>query len=164
MKKLIIGAFALMLGAVFTSCNQKNQSAADQEAVADTVPTMQLVEKEKPIVNPLEEVVIKAQNEGAQWNEAQWKEAYKQMLTVAKPTLMAMQEITKKIDENPNNDAVKEEVTAQFREMIYQFDDANAQMTEFRKAANATASGKAALSDQKWINEVLKELGLPESI
>ena len=164
MKKMMIGAFALMLGAAFTSCNQKNQSAADQEAVADSVPTMQLIEKEKPIVTPLQEIVIKANDEGAQWDVTQWKEAYKQMLTVAKPTLMAMREMTKKIDENPNNDAVKEEVTNEFREMIYQFDDANTQLNEFRKAASATASGKAALSDGKWLKEVLKELELPENI
>ena len=86
------------------------------------------------------------------------------MLTLAKPTLLVVQELTKKIDENPDNDAIKEEVNAKFREMIYQFDDANTQMSEFRKAANATANGKAALNDQQWIKEVMKELGLPESI
>ena len=55
-------------------------------------------------------------------------------------------------------------MTNEFREMIYQFEDANTQLNEFRKAASATASGKAALSDGKWLKEVLKELELPENI
>jgi len=165
MKKLMIGLFALMLGAAFTSCNQKSQPASDQEeAVADSVPTMQLVPKEEMVATPLQQVVIKAQEEGEHWDVTQWKSAYKEMLTLAKPTLLVVQELTKKIDENPDNDAIKEEVNAKFREMIYQFDDANTQMSEFRKAANATANGKAALNDQQWIKEVMKELGLPESI
>lgn len=163
MKKLLIGAFALMLATAFTACNQKNQSAANEEIVPDTA-TMKLVEKEKPIVNPMAEAVKKAQKEGEQWDVTQWKQAFKEMLTLAKPTMLAIQEMTKKIDENPDNDSIKAMINAEFSEMIYQFEDANIHMDDFRKAANATPSGKAALSDKEWIKEVMKELGLPESI
>ncbi len=165
MKKLMIGAFALMMGLAIVSCNKKSQNDAPADnqpaAAASEAGSTTVTENEEEGGSELAKLARKAAKEGADWSAEEWRNAYKELLIEAKPTLLVVQEIGKMAKEN------KDDQTDMLNELVVkqeQIEDMSKQMGVFWKAAEASKNGQAALSDNKWKEQLLKELGLPKDL
>ena len=81
MKKAFIVMMAFMLGMAVTSCKQGQKAAPTAEEVAaDPVAT-------------LNQLVEKAQAEGANWSVDEWKEAYHTVFLAMSPAMKGMYEV-----------------------------------------------------------------------
>ncbi|MCR5152249.1 MAG: hypothetical protein K6A98_03710 [Prevotella sp.] len=144
MKKLIIGLFALCLGLGMVSCNKE-------------------VNKE---VN-VQDVVAKAKAEGANWDEAQWKQAFKDMMTGLKPLIDKSKEIQAKINEAEKGDdaaklAAVGEIMKDAEAMEKKYEPLTKAMEEFTKIAESNPIGKKLANDKAFEEELKKEFDLPD--
>ena len=133
MKKVVLSLFIMMMGLGFIACS----GSAD-----------------------LKSVVESAQKDGANWTEAQWKDAFKTVLKAAKPMLMDLKEIEKKAEGASEEDQIK--LLGEMTEKMKTYEDVSKQFDAFQKAAEATEIGKKLSEDKAFQEELAKELGMEE--
>lgn len=142
MKKFIIGMFALCLGLGMVSCN-KEVNAQD--------------------------VVAKAKAEGANWDEAQWKDAFKDMLKAAAPMFNYMKDVEKKMkDAESGDDAAKiaaaAEIMKEAEAKQKEFEPLSKAFEEFSNIAEKNPVAKKLMEDKAFEQEMKKEFNLPEEM
>jgi hypothetical protein len=142
MKKFIIGMFALCLGLGMVSCN-KEVNAQD--------------------------VVAKAKAEGANWDEAQWKDAFKDMLKAAAPMFNYMKDVEKKMkDAESGDDAAKMAAVAEIMKEAEakqkEFEPLSKAFEEFSNIAEKNPVAKKLMEDKAFEQEMKKEFNLPEEM
>lgn len=107
----------------------------------------------------LKSLVEKAKTEGSKWSVDEWKTAFKDVLTAAKPMMEEAKEFQKKAEgmTDPSD-------LAKLMEEAQEFEKKNAevtkQMAEFEEIAKGTENGKIVADDDEFGKQVLKELGL----
>jgi hypothetical protein len=142
MKKFIIGMFAFCLGLGMVSCN-KEVNAQD--------------------------VVAKAKAEGANWDEAQWKDAFKDMFKAAAPMFDYMKEMEKKLkDAESGDDAAKiaaaAEIMKEAEAKQKEFEPLSKAFEEFSNIAEKNPVAKKLMEDKAFEQEMKKEFNLPEEM
>ena len=142
MKKVIIGMFAFCLGLGMVSCN-KEVNAQD--------------------------VVAKAKAEGANWDEAQWKDAFKDMFKAAAPMFDYMKEMEKKMkDAESGDDAAKIAAAAEIMKEVEakqkEFEPLSKAFEEFSNIAEKNPVAKKLMEDKAFEQEMKKEFNLPEEM
>ena len=142
MKKFIIGMFALCLGLGMVSCN-KEVNAQD--------------------------VVAKAKAEGTNWDEAQWKDAFKDMFKAAAPMFDYMKEMEKKLkDAESGDDAAKiaaaAEIMKEAEAKQKEFEPLSKAFEEFSNIAEKNPVAKKLMEDKAFEQEMKKEFNLPEEM
>ena len=142
MKKVIIGMFAFCLGLGMVSCN-KEVNAQD--------------------------VVAKAKAEGANWDEAQWKDAFKDMFKAAAPMFDYMKEMEKKLkDAESGDDAAKiaaaAEIMKEAEAKQKEFEPLSKAFEEFSNIAEKNPVAKKLMEDKAFEQEMKKEFNLPEEM
>ena len=142
MKKFIIGMFALCLGLGMISCN-KEVNAQD--------------------------VVAKAKAEGANWDEAQWKDAFKDMFKAAAPMFDYMKEMEKKMKEAESGDdaakiAAAAEIMKEAEAKQKEFEPLSKAFEEFSNIAEKNPVAKKLMEDKAFEQEMKKEFNLPEEM
>jgi len=142
MKKFIIGMFAFCLGLGMVSCN-KEVNAQD--------------------------VVAKAKAEGANWDEAQWKDAFKDMFKAAAPMFDYMKEMEKKMkDAESGDDAAKiaaaAEIMKEAEAKQKEFEPLSKAFEEFSNIAEKNPVAKKLMEDKAFEQEMKKEFNLPEEM
>ena len=152
MKRLVfIVCAALTIGIGITSCKQKSEAPktaqVEEQAVADPVEALQAL-------------VDKAQTEGAEWSIDQWKDAYKQALTVAKPMFQAIGEMTKAINKESSDDKKIIEMLGKMTELEKQYKPVSDLFDQFEKIAEGTENGKTVSDDKEWGLKLMDELGI----
>lgn len=106
-----------------------------------------------------EDIVKKAQTEGANWSVDEWKAASKGMLKNMKPIIDKMMQMKEEADKDP---AKAIGMMATMENELKDLADMEKLYSDFETAANATENGKAVMDDEEWAKSVLKELGIPE--
>ena len=142
MKKFIIGMFAFCLGLGMVSCN-KEVNAQD--------------------------VVAKVKAEGANWDEAQWKDAFKDMLKAAAPMFNYMKDVEKKMkDAESGDDAAKiaaaAEIMKEAEAKQKEFEPLSKAFEEFSNIAEKNPVAKKLMEDKAFEQEMKKEFNLPEEM
>lgn len=144
MKKLVIAMFVLCMGIGMVSCS-----------------------KDKKV--DLQELVAKAKAEGAKWDEAQWKEAIKDLFTGAKPMIDWMKDVETKMKEaEGGEDAEKLAAAAKLMEEAEakqkEFEPMTKAMEEFMEIAENNPTAKKVMDDKAFQEEMKKEFNLPEEM
>ena len=144
MKKLVIAMFVLCMGIGMVSCS-----------------------KDKKV--DLQELVAKAKAEGAKWDEAQWKEAIKDLFTGAKPMIDWMKDVETKMKEaEGGEDAAKLAAAAKLMEDAEakqkEFEPLTKAMEEFMEIAENNPTAKKVMDDKAFQEEMKKEFNLPEEM
>lgn len=142
MKKFIIGMFAFCLGLGMVSCN-KEVNAQD--------------------------VLAKVKAEGANWDEAQWKDAFKDMLKAAAPMFNYMKDMEKKMKEAENGDdaakiAAAAEIMKDVEAKQKEFEPLSKAFEEFINIAEKNPVAKKLMEDKAFQQEMKKEFNLPEEM
>lgn len=142
MKKFIIGMFAFCLGLGMVSCN-KEVNAQD--------------------------VLAKVKAEGANWDEAQWKDAFKDMLKAAAPMFNYMKDMEKKMKEAENGDdaakiAAAAEIMKDVEAKQKEFEPLSKAFEEFINIAEKNPVAKKLMEDKAFEQEMKKEFNLPEEM
>ena len=152
MKKAFIVMMAFMLGMAVTSCKQGQKAAPTAEEVAaDPVATMnQLVEK--------------AQAEGANWSVDEWKEAYHTAFLAMSPAMKGMYEVMQIIQtEGAATDTVAiNKAMAKAKDIEAQFGKLGGIVEKFDSIGKLYPNGKTVSEDKEFEKQCLKEIGLPE--
>ena len=164
MKKLVIGMFALCLTMGMMSCGNKAAGNKDGKDSAATEAQAEVKEEKTVDVN---EVLAKAKAEGANWDEAQWKDAIKDMFTGIKPMIDWAKEMETKAKELENSDdATKMAAMAELMKDVEakqkEFEPMEKAMEEFNKIAEQNPIAKKLLDDKAFEEELKKEFNLPE--
>ena len=141
MKKLVIALCVLCMGLGVISCSDKKVD--------------------------LQELVSKAKAEGANWDEAQWKDAIKDMFTGIKPMIDWAKEMETKAKELENSDdATKMAAMAELMKDVEakqkEFEPMEKAMEEFNEIAKKNPVAKKLLDDKAFQEEMKKEFNLPE--
>ena len=144
MKKLVIALCVLCMGIGMMSCS-----------------------KDKTV--DLQELVSKAKAEGAKWDEAQWKEAIKDLFTGAKPMIDWMKDVEQKMKEaEGGEDAEKLAAAAKLMEEAEakqkEFEPMTKAMEEFMEIAEKNPTAKKVMDDKAFQEEMKKEFNLPEEM
>ena len=153
MKKLMIAMFAFVLCTGMFSCKDK---AAPAGGDADSTKVEAQAQEETPDFAAL---IEKAKAEGANWDEAQWKDAFKQALLCIKPMMIEMAEISEAIEKDPEK-AV--DLMAKLEGMGEKYADVEKNMDEWEKIVEANPIAKKISDDEEWGKAAMKELGIPE--
>ena len=117
----------------------------------------------------LQELVAKAKAEGAKWDEAQWKEAIKDLFTGAKPMIDWMKDVETKMKEaEGGEDAAKLAAAAKLMEEAEakqkEFEPLTKAMEEFMEIAENNPTAKKVMDDKAFQEEMKKEFNLPEEM
>ena len=141
MKKLVIALCVLCMGLGVISCSDKKVD--------------------------LQELVSKAKAEGANWDEAQWKDAIKDMFRALSPMLEYFKGMEDRMKEADNGtDAEKAAAAAKIMEEVEakqkEFEPMEKAMEEFNKIAEQNPIAKKLLDDKAFEEELKKEFNLPE--
>lgn len=166
MKKLVIGMFALCLGLGLVSCG--NKAGASKDGKDSTAAEAQAEVKEEKTVD-LNELVAKVKAEGANWDEAQWKEAFKDMFRGLAPMIEYARDLEAKMKEAENGtDAEKAAAAAKLMEdaeaMQKKFEPMEKAMEEFNAIAEKNPIAKKLMDDKAFEEEIKKEFNLPEDM
>lgn len=156
MKKVLFCMFALLTSASMVSCNQKQEAA---NAAADS--TKQEVAQPAPAAEEAPSfaaIVEKMEKEGANWNEEQWKEQIKLAMLAAKPTMVKMDDLMKKMETDPAGAAAELEKLSASDEVK----DFEALIEKMNKIIDANPVAKKVNDDKAWQEEFAKENGIPD--
>jgi hypothetical protein len=164
MKKLVIGMFALCLTMGMLSCGNKAAGNKDGKDSAATEAQAEVKEEKTVDVN---EVLAKAKAEGANWDEAQWKDAIKDMFRALSPMLEYYKSIEDRMKgADKGTDAEKAAAAAKIMEEVEakqkEFEPMEKAMEEFNKIAEQNPIAKKLLDDKAFEEELKKEFNLPE--
>lgn len=161
MKKLVIGMFAFCLTMGMISCGNKTAGGDGKDSTA----TEAKAEVKKVDIN---DVIAKAKAEGANWDEAQWKQAYRDVMTAATPLFdwaRGMSEKMKELD-NGGDDAAKLAEAAKFMEEAEakqkEFEPLTKALDEFEEITKQFPIAKKVGDDEAFQEELKKEFNIPE--
>ena len=152
MKKAFIVMMAFMLGMAVTSCKQCLQAAPTAEEVAaDPVAT-------------LNQLVEKAQAEGANWSVDEWKEAYHTAFLAMSPAMKGMYEVMQLIQgEGAATDtAAINKAMSKAKDIEAEFGKLGGIVEKFDSIGKLYPNGKTVSEDKEFEKACLKEIGLPE--
>ena len=154
MKKAFVVLMAFMLGMGVTSCNQGQKAAPAAEA-------------EQVEVNPeetLNQLVEKAQAEGANWSVDQWKDAYRSAFDVMSPAMKSMYEVMQLVQgEGAATDtAAISKALAKAKEIEEEYGKIGVIVEKFDSIGKLYPNGKTVSEDKEFAKQLLKEVGLPE--
>lgn len=135
MKKIVLSMFIMLMGLCFVACS----GSAD-----------------------LKSVVESAQKDGANWTEAQWKDAFKTAMKAAKPMMQELNELQKKAETASEDEQIK--LIGEMGEKMKSYEELSKQLKDFEKAAEATEIGKKLENDEAFQMELAKELGMEDLI
>lgn len=152
MKKAFIVMMAFMLGMAVTSCKQGQKAAPTAEEVAaDPVAT-------------LNQLVEKAQSEGANWSVDEWKDAYHTAFLAMSPAMKGMYEVMQLIQgEGAATDtAAISKAMAKAKDIEAEFGKLGGIVEKFDSIGKLYPNGKTVSEDKEFEKACLKEIGLPE--
>ena len=152
MKKAFIVMMAFMLGMAVTSCKQGQKAAPTAEEVAaDPVAT-------------LNQLVEKAQAEGANWSVDEWKDAYHTAFLAMSPAMKGIYEVMQLIQgEGAATDtAAISKAMAKAKDIEAQFGKLGGIVEKFDSIGKLYPNGKTVSEDKEFEKACLKEIGLPE--
>ena len=152
MKKAFIVMMAFMLGMAVTSCKQGQKAAPTAEEVAaDPVAT-------------LNQLVEKAQAEGANWSVDEWKDAYHTAFLAMSPAMKGMYEVMQLIQgEGAATDtAAISKAMAKAKDIEAEFGKLGGIVEKFDSIGKLYPNGKTVSEDKEFEKACLKESGLPE--
>jgi hypothetical protein len=152
MKKAFIVMMAFMLGMAVTSCKQGQKAAPTAEEVAaDPVAT-------------LNQLVEKAQAEGANWSVDEWKDAYHTAFLAMSPAMKGMYEVMQLIQgEGAATDtAAISKAMAKAKDIEAEFGKLGGIVEKFDSIGKLYPNGKTVSEDKEFEKACLKEIGLPE--
>ena len=132
MKKVFAGLFIMMMGLFFVACS----GAGD-----------------------IKGVIEKAKAEGANWTEAQWKDAFKEVMNAAKPMFSDMQEMQKKVEAAGSDAEAIGKIMEDAQKLQDKYKDLGAQFEEFEKIVEANPTAKKIMDDKAFQEELKKDLG-----
>lgn len=149
MKHFFIGVIALVLCMGMASCKKetnepKNEPAAQEQAAK---------------APSLADVVAKAKAEGANWSVDEWKAQMREFLLAFKPIAVAMESAMKRMESEPDK---MQEILAEMKALQEQNPNLDSLLNEFTQIATSTANGKIVYDDEEWLENLKKELGVPE--
>ena len=147
MKILVMGLFALCLGLGTVSASNLTVSTPTTAAAEEKDETPQ-------------DILARAKAEGANWNEAQWKEAMRDMTRALSPALDFMRDIEEKLEKA--DDAEKAKIISKLTEIEEKMKDLEVVMDEFEKVMEASEIGKKVNNDKAFEEELKKEFNLPD--
>ena len=133
MKKVFAGLFIMMMGLFFVACS----GAGD-----------------------IKGLIEKAKAEGANWTEAQWKDAYKQAMTAAKPMFQDLSDLEKKAQDPSVSDEDKIKLMGELGTVMDKYKDLGAQLQELQKIVEANPTASKVINDLSFQEELQKELGV----
>ena len=162
MKKVIIGMFAFCLGLGMISCGNKTAGGNTKDSTATAAAPVEETVK-------MEDVIAKAKAEGANWDEAQWKDAFKDMFKAAAPMFDYMKEMEKKLkDAESGDDAAKiaaaAEIMKEAEAKQKEFEPLSKAFEEFSNIAEKNPVAKKLMEDKAFEQEMKKEFNLPEEM
>ena len=152
MKKAFVVMMAFMLGMAVTSCKQGQKAVPTAEEVAaDPVAT-------------LNQLVEKAQAEGANWSVDEWKEAYHTAFLAMSPAMKGMYEVMQLIQgEGAATDtAAINKAMAKAKDIEAEFGKLGGIVEKFDSIGKLYPNGKTVSEDKEFEKACLKEIGLPE--
>ena len=147
MKKVFFSMSLMVMGLFFVACTNSAPKAEDA-AKAATEEVKEAVEEES------------AKKDGANWTEAQWKDAFKTVMKAAKPMLVAIKDMEKKAESASEDEKFK--IAAEMMDKMKENKDVGDQFEAFQSAADASAIGKKLGEDKEFQKELEKELDLGE--
>ena len=164
MKKLVIGMFAFCLAMGMVSCGNKTAAGDAKDSTATKTEAKE--EAKKVDIN---DVIAKAKAEGANWDEAQWKQAFRDVMTAATPLFdwaRDMQEQMKKAengsDEQAAAAALKALADAEAKQK--EFEPITKAMDEFDEIVKQNPIAKKLSDDKAFQEEMKKEFNIPEDL
>ena len=112
----------------------------------------------------LKGLIDKAKAEGANWTEAQWKDAFKEVLSATKPMMQEMADLGKKAQDMVAKGDIEgvSKLEEEGKAISEKYKGLQEQVEEFGKIAEGTEIGKKLSNDKAFQDELLKELGLDE--
>ena len=105
MKKVFFSMSLMVMGLFFVACTNSAPKAEDA-AKAATEEVKEAVE-EAVSIDDLKALVESAKKDGANWTEAQWKDAFKTVIKAAKPMLVAIKDMEKKAESASEDEKLK---------------------------------------------------------
>ena len=156
MKKAFVVLMAFMLGMGVTSCNQGQKAAPAAEA--------EHVEATPDPEETLNQLVAKAQAEGANWSVDQWKDAYRSAFDVMSPAMKSMYEVMQLVQgEGAATDtAAISKALAKAKEIEEEYGKIGVIVLKFDSIGKLYPNGKTVSEDKEFEKQLLKEVGLPE--
>lgn len=109
-------------------------------------------------VPSLATIVEKMEKEGENWNEEQWKDNLKLALLSMKPIMVKMEELVKKMETEPAA-AIAELEKINASGEFQQFEELSNKM---EKILEANPIAKKLSEDDSWLEEFVKENGIPD--
>ena len=159
MKKVLLSMSLMAMGLFFAACTNSAPKAADAAAEAATE-VKEAAEEATVSIGDLKAVVESATKDGANWTEAQWKDAFKTVIKAAKPMLVAIKDMEKKAESASEDEKLK--IASEMMDKIKEYKDVGDQFEAFQSAADASAIGKKLGEDKEFQKELEKELDLGE--
>ena len=162
MKKVFFSMSLMLVGLFFVACTNSAPKAEGGEKAADgTEVKAEGADGAEAInIDDLKSIAEKATKDGANWTEAEWKDAFKKVIKAVKPMLVEMKEMQKKIESASEEDQLK--MIGEMGEKMKGYQDASTQFEAFEKAIESSEVGKKIADDKEFQKEVEKELGLGE--
>lgn len=159
MKKVLLSMSLMAMGLFFAACTNSAPKAADAAAEAATE-VKEAAEEATVSIGDLKALVESATKDGANWTEAQWKDAFKTVIKAAKPMLVAIKDMEKKAESASEDEKLK--IASEMMDKIKEYKDVGDQFEAFQSAADASAIGKKLGEDKEFQKELEKELDLGE--
>ena len=159
MKKVLLSMSLMAMGLFFAACTNSAPKAADAAAEAATE-VKEAAEEATVSIGDLKALVESAKKDGANWTEAQWKDAFKTVMKAAKPMLVAIKDMEKKAESASEDEKLK--IASEMMDKIKEYKDVGDQFEAFQSAADASAIGKKLGEDKEFQKELEKELDLGE--
>ena len=141
----------------FTACGNKAATTAAADADSATMAETPAANKEVSMAD----IVAKAKAEGANWSVDEWKAAFRQVAIAIKPMAVEMDAFFKKVTSGAAKDMKGEDIEKEGDALQAKYADTNKLLDEFTNIAKGTENGTKVVEDDKWGEELFKELGIP---
>jgi len=155
MKKAFVVLMAFMLGMAVTSCNQ-GQKATPAAGAAEEV--------EANSEETLNQLVEKAQAQGANWSIDEWKDAYRSAFVVMAPAMKDMYEVMQAVqaEDAATDTAAISKALAKAKKIEEEYGKIGIIVEKFDSIGKLYPNGKTVSEDKEFEKQLLKEIGLPE--
>lgn len=163
MKKVLLSMSIMAMGLFFAACTNSAPKAADAAAEGATEAATEVKEAAEEAtvsIGDLKALVESATKDGANWTEAQWKDAFKTVMKAAKPLLVTMKDMQEK--EKNASEEEKLKMATEMMDKLKEYKDVGEQFEAFSKAAEKSEIGKKLSDDKAFQKELEKDLGFEE--
>jgi hypothetical protein len=163
MKKVLLSMSLMAMGLFFAACTNSAPKAADAAAEGATEAATEVKEAAEEAtvsIGDLKALVESATKDGANWTEAQWKDAFKTVMKAAKPLLVTMKDMQEK--EKNASEEEKLKMATEMMDKLKEYKDVGEQFEAFSKAAEKSEIGKKLSDDKAFQKELEKDLGFEE--